>query len=77
MTDESGAGDPQANRFVRALVAPRAALGTGRELGSTELARRLGLPDDQLSGHWCSRCAGIWYGCALEAQCPRCGNRHG
>ena len=48
-----------------------------RELGSTVLAKQLGLQDWQLNGHWCSRCQGIWYGYTLEAQCPRCGNRHG
>jgi hypothetical protein len=48
-----------------------------RELGSTVLARQLGLQDWQLNGHWCSRCQGIWYGYTLETQCPRCGNRHG
>ena len=48
-----------------------------RELGSTVLAKQLGLQDWQLNGHWCSRCEGIWYGYTLEAQCPRCGNRHG
>jgi hypothetical protein len=48
-----------------------------RELGSTVLARQLGLQDWQLNGHWCSRCQGIWSGYTLEAQCPRCGNRHG
>ena len=48
-----------------------------RELGSTDLAKQLGLQDWQLNGHWCSRCQGIWYGYTLEAQCPRCGNRHG
>ena len=48
-----------------------------RELGCTELAKLLGLQDWQLNGHWCSRCAGIWYGYTLETQCPRCGNRRG
>lgn len=48
-----------------------------RELGTTPLARQLGLEEWQLNGHWCSRCQGIWYGYTLEAQCPCCGNRHG
>ena len=51
--------------------------GGFRELGITELARQLGLKEWQLNGHWCRRCQGIWYGYTLEAQCPRCGNRHG
>jgi len=64
-------------RFLRSLLAPERALGGYRELGVTPLARRLGLADDQLGGHWCSRCQGIWYGCLLEVECPCCGNRRG
>lgn len=48
-----------------------------RELGTTPLARQLGLADEQTNGHWCSRCQGIWYGYTLEVQCPVCGNRKG
>ena len=69
--------DASSQRFLRSLLAPDHALGTLRELGTTPLARQLGLPDEQLNGHWCSRCAGIWYGCMLEVECPCCGNRHG
>jgi hypothetical protein len=76
MADEP-APDPQSAAFLRSVLSPERAIGTRRELGTTALAQRLGLPDDQLSGHWCSRCEGIWYGCALEVQCPRCGNRRG
>ena len=66
-----------ARAFVQGLVSPARALGSHRELGTTPLARRLGLADEQLGGHWCSRCQGLWYGCMLEVQCPACGNRHG
>ena len=69
--------DPQSQGFLRGLLNPVHALGTRRELGTTALARRLGLAADQLGGHWCSRCQGIWYGCMLEVECPRCGNRRG
>ena len=69
--------DADAQAFVRGLVSPGHALGGHRELGTTPLARRLGLADEQLGGHWCSLCQGIWYGCTLEVECPRCGNRHG
>jgi hypothetical protein len=48
-----------------------------RELGIGTLAQRLGAPTNALSGHWCSRCHGIWYGMLLEVQCPVCGNRNG
>lgn len=77
MSDGAGDADPRAQAFVQGLISPARALGGHRELGTTALARRLGLADDQLGGHWCSRCRGIWYGCMLEVECPSCGNRHG
>ncbi len=63
--------------FLSQLLAPAGTPGAPRDLGTTALARQLGLAEDQLGGHWCSRCQGIWYGCALEVECPACGNRHG
>ena len=69
--------DAASRKFLRSLLTPEHALGAVRELGTTSLARQLSLPDDQLNGHWCSRCQGLWYGCTLEVECPRCGNRHG
>ena len=75
--ERDGESDQSARRFIRELVSPATALGGVRELGTTALARQLSLAEDQLSGHWCSRCAGIWYGCALEVQCPVCGSRRG
>lgn len=68
---------PDAGEFVRSLLAPGAPLGGYRELGTTALARHLALNEDQLGGHWCRRCQGIWYGCMLEVECPVCGNRGG
>jgi hypothetical protein len=47
------------------------------DLGLTPLAKRLGLSNDRLNGHWCSCCKGIWFGYVAEVQCPVCGNRHG
>ena len=41
------------------------------------LASALGIPHEQTTGHWCSRCHKIWYGYLLEVACPTCGNRHG
>ena len=73
----SGGDDAKASAFMQALAAPGHAPAPHRELGTTPLARQLGLVDEQLGGHWCSRCLGIWYGCMLEVQCPACGNRHG
>jgi hypothetical protein len=77
MSDAAGDSDADSQKFLRSLLMPDRALGAQRELGTTPLARRLALPDDQLAGHWCSRCQGIWYGCMLEVECPVCGNRHG
>jgi hypothetical protein len=77
MSSDADNGDASARAFLRSLTAPARALGGHRELGTTALARQLGLADDRLGGHWCSRCEGIWYGCTLEVQCPRCGNRRG
>jgi hypothetical protein len=48
-----------------------------KDLGVTPLAQQLGLTTEQLNGHWCSRCQGIWFGYTLEAECPVCGNRNG
>ncbi len=41
------------------------------------LAKELGAPAEQTTGHWCSRCRSIWFGYMLEVTCPTCGNRHG
>ncbi|WP_428420341.1 hypothetical protein [Methylibium sp.] len=79
MSDDGKKTEPSAGilRFPQSRVAPPQTQGGYVELGITPLAQQLGLEEDQLNGHWCSRCRGIWYGYTLEAQCPRCGNRHG
>ncbi len=59
------------------LMDPPRTPGGFKDLGSTPLARQLGLTTEQMNGHWCSRCKGIWFGYTLEAQCPVCGNRRG
>jgi uncharacterized Zn finger protein (UPF0148 family) len=41
------------------------------------MARHLNMRESAMTGHWCSRCRGVWFGYALEVECPRCGNRHG
>ncbi len=48
-----------------------------KDLGTTKLARQLGLTEEQTNGHWCGRCEGIWFGYTLEAECPVCGSRKG
>jgi hypothetical protein len=77
MSGDGTGQDAQTQQFLRSLVTPDHPVGGHRELGTTPLAQKLGLADEQLGGHWCSRCEGIWYGCTLEVQCPRCGNRRG
>lgn len=41
------------------------------------LAREIGLPIEQTTGHWCSYCRKIWFGYLLEVACPTCGSRQG
>jgi hypothetical protein len=48
-----------------------------RFLGFSETVTRQGAQQQQLYGKWCHRCNGIWFGLALEVECPRCGNRKG
>ena len=77
--DENGSAKPAMGEvltFQQSRVRP-ARTPEARELGLTPLARQLGLSADQLTGHWCSRCVGIWFGTALEAECPVCGGRGG
>lgn len=64
-------------QFPYSRVPPVSTPGGFRNLGVTALVRSLKLSEEQTSGHWCSRCAGIWFGMPLETQCPVCGNRHG
>ncbi len=71
--------DPSAQivQFPQSRVSPARSSEPFRELGTSQLSRSLGLPERQATGHWCSRCRGIWYGYLLEVTCPACGNRHG
>jgi hypothetical protein len=63
--------------FPQARVRPAGATQPFKVLGLSHLAQRIGAPTSQMTGHWCSRCKGIWYGYPLEVDCPVCGNRHG
>ncbi len=47
------------------------------DLGYSKMCEQLGMPKEQTTGHWCSRCDGIWFGYLLEVECPVCGNRDG
>lgn len=64
-------------RFPLPRRAPSPSASGFRDLGIGALARHLGMRKGQMTGHWCSRCRGVWFGYALEVECPRCGNRHG
>lgn len=64
-------------RFPQSRVSPPGSRTPFRDLGVSQLSTSLGLPERQMTGHWCSRCEGIWYGYLLEVGCPVCGNRHG
>lgn len=77
--DKRGRPPNKANRVVQfrqSRVAPPHTRDA-RDLGLTTLARQLGLKTEHLTGHWCSRCVGIWFGTALEVECPSCGGRRG
>jgi hypothetical protein len=63
------------NEHPEATPVAGASGGRFLELGTTALAKLLGLQPWRLSGHWCSRCEGVWYVYTLEARCPQCGNR--
>jgi hypothetical protein len=67
----------QVVRFPQSRVSPRGSGGGYTDLGLSDLAKSLGSPGRQGTGHWCSRCHGIWFGYVLEVTCPRCGSRHG
>ncbi|MGQ0671567.1 MAG: hypothetical protein ACT4N2_01625 [Hyphomicrobium sp.] len=64
-------------RFPYSRIAPPGTSEPPKDLGLGTFAQLLGAPREQATGHWCSRCKGIWYGYLLEVTCPVCGNRHG
>jgi hypothetical protein len=75
--DEGEGGGGRVVPFPFSRVTPASASEPLNELGYGLMARVLGSPLEQTTGHWCSRCHGIWYGYLLEVACPKCGNRHG
>ncbi len=64
-------------RFPHSRTPPRSTPGGFTDLGTGAMARHLRMREAGMTGHWCSRCRGVWFGYALEVECPRCGNRHG
>jgi hypothetical protein len=75
--DDPSASTTKLLAFPQARVRPPQNPGGFADLGISILAQRMGLPQRQGTGHWCSRCQGIWYGYLLEVDCPRCGSRQG
>jgi hypothetical protein len=63
--------------FPQSRTTPAGSPGGYKDLGIGAMAKHLNMPKSQMTGHWCSRCSGIWFGYALEVECPQCGNRHG
>ncbi len=74
---DDGNSEARIVRFPQSRVTPTGSKVPFKELGLSDLSRKLGLPERQATGHWCSRCRWIWYGYLLEVTCPVCGNRHG
>lgn len=74
---QSGDGKGEVVRFPQSRVSPPGARRAPKILGNGALAEKLGGLERQTTGHWCSRCQGIWFGYLLEVACPACGNRHG
>jgi hypothetical protein len=64
-------------RFPQSRVPVAGARKPFKQLGDSPFSAEFGSPRRQATGHWCSRCRGIWYGYLLEVTCPVCGNRHG
>jgi hypothetical protein len=74
---DSGRLNAEIVRFPHSRVRPSSGVIAFKELGTSKLAAQFGAPERQATGHWCSRCRGVWYGYLLEVSCPVCGNRHG
>ena len=81
MSDQDGSGkrgdDGGIVRFPHSRVRPTRSGEPANNLGPSLLVRKFGPPGRQETGHWCSKCKGIWFGYPLEVACPVCGNRHG
>ena len=79
-SDNTGKGDRMRENvvaFPHSRVSPTISGENYKELGMGKMADTLGAAIEQQSGHWCSRCKGIWFGFLLEVECPKCGNRQG
>lgn len=74
---EDDGDDAAVVRFPQSRVRPPGGLKPYKELGVGRMAQTLGMANEQLTGRWCSRCKGVWFGYMLEVECPSCGNRRG
>ncbi len=79
MADREGPPPPSGDmvRFPQSRVRVGSSGQPCKQLGTSALCGQFGWPDRQTTGHWCSRCRGVWFGYLLEVTCPVCGNRHG
>ena len=75
--DSNNASGGKILRFPQSRVAPAGSGHPVKNLGFGPMARIVGAAQEQVTGHWCSRCQGIWHGYLLEVACPVCGNRRG
>ena len=74
---ETAQADAAIVPFPQSRVRPPGGPDPYKELGNSKLSEALGIPKEQMTGHWCSRCKGIWFGYLLEVECPVCGSRDG
>jgi len=75
--DKSKSNENSVVAFPHSRVSPTSQVLRYKRLGMGKMADTLGAAGEQQSGHWCSRCQGIWFGFLLEVACPNCGNRQG
>ena len=76
-TQDGSGGSAAVVPFPYSRVGPARSAAADSAVCYGALATVLGIPHEQTTGHWCSRCSMIWYGYLLEVACPVCGNRHG
>jgi hypothetical protein len=75
-SDDDDKGPAEIVRFPFSRVTPNRSSDPG-DIVYGRFAREIGIPIEQTTGHWCSRCRKIWFGYLLEVTCPTCGSRHG
>jgi hypothetical protein len=82
MTGEDAKDDPQGRGGIvqfphSRVMPPHQSFDPDAPIVVGAMANILGIPSEQTTGHWCSRCHKVWFGYLLEVSCPLCGNRHG